>query len=158
MLTALMLGKRFGIVSFAARMAPWYEECVELHGLTGRCAGVFCLDEPFTSVTDVASEKSEALIKLSAQAIAHGADVIILAGAPLAGLAAEVAHHIPVPLIDQIQAALKQAETLVTLNSQKARAGRFQRPPAKSSYGLAPALALRIMHDDTAPGGSHGRL
>lgn len=153
MLTSLMLGKRFGIVSFAARMAPWYEECVEMHGLMGRCAGVFCLDEPFTSVADVAGEKSEALVGLSAKAIAGGADVIILAGAPLAGLAAEVAHVVPVPLVDQVQAALKQAETLVALKPHKARAGRFQRPPAKSSQGLAPALAARISHEYDPPSG-----
>ena len=156
MITALMLGKRFGIVSFAARMAPWYEECVEMHELKNRCAGIFCLDEPFTSVTDVADEKSEALINLSKQAIAAGADVVILAGAPLAGLAAEIAQLVPVPLVDQVQAALKQAETLATLKPHKARAGRFQRPPAKPSHGLAPALAQRISHDDTPFGGPHG--
>lgn len=155
MLTALMLGKRFGIVSFAARMAPWYEECVEMHGLMGRCAGVFCLDEPISSVNDVADEKSEALVKLSGRAIAAGADVVILAGAPLAGLAAEVAHLIPVPLVDQAQTALKQAETLAALKPTKARTGRFQRPPAKGSFGLAPSLAARIAHDETPSGGPH---
>lgn len=155
MLTALMLGKRFGIVSFAARMAPWYEECVEMHGLMGRCAGVFCLDEPISSVNDVADEKSEALVKLSGRAIAAGADVVILAGAPLAGLAAEVAHLIPVPLVDQAQTALKQAETLAALKPTKARTGRFQRPPAKGSFGLAPSLAARIAHDETPSGGFH---
>lgn len=156
MLTALMLGKRFGIVSFAARMAPWYEECVETHGLTGRCAGVFCLDEPFASVPDVAAEKSEALVKLCAQAVAAGADVVILAGAPLAGLAAEVAHRVPVPLVDQAHAALKQAETLATLRPLKASAGRFQRPPFKASHGLAPALAFRLAHADNPAGDPHG--
>lgn len=154
MLTALMLGKRFGIVSFAARMAPWYEECVEMHGLTGRCAGIFCLDEPFTSVTDVAAEKSDALVQLCAKAISTGADVVVLAGAPLAGLAAEVAHLVPVPLVDQVQAALKQAEALAALRPRKADAGRFQRPPAKPNHGLAPALAARIAHDDSPSGGS----
>lgn len=148
MLTACMLGKRFGIVSFAARMAPWYEECVEMHGMTGRCAGVFCLSEAFTSVADVGSEKREALVRLSKTAIEAGADVIILAGAPLAGLAAEVAGDVPVPLVDQVQAALKQAETLVALNPRKAEAGRFLRPPPKPSDGLHAALAARIGHED----------
>lgn len=148
MLTACMLGKRFGIVSFAARMAPWYEECVEMHGMARRSAGVFCLTEAFSSVADVASEKREALVKLAKTAISAGADVVILAGAPLAGLAAEVAGDVPVPLVDQIQAALKQAETLVALNPKKAEAGRFQRPPTKPSTGLHAALAARIAHED----------
>jgi allantoin racemase len=146
MLTALMLGKRFGIVSFTTQMGPWYTECVEGHGLAGRSAGVFCLDEPFTSITDVAAEKQDKLVALAHRAIAAGADVIILAGAPLAGLAAEVAGLIPVPLVDQVQAAVKQAEALAALAPRKATAGGFRQPPAKTTTGLAPALAARFDH------------
>lgn len=146
MLTACMLGKRFGIVSFAAQMQPWYEECVESHGLMGRCAGIFCLDEGFTSIADVAAEKQEALVRLSGKAVAEGADVVILAGAPLAGLAREVAGLVPVPLVDQVQAAVKQAETLAALGPRKALAGGFRRPPAKPTAGLAAVLARHFEH------------
>jgi allantoin racemase len=152
MLTACMLGKRFGIVSFAARMAPWYNECVETHGMTGRCAGVFCLDQPFSSVTDVAAEKRDALVQLSRTAVEAGADVIILAGAPLAGLAAEMRDHVHVPLVDQVHAAVRQAETLAALSPRKAAVGSFRRPPPKESVGLAPALAARIAGEDQTRG------
>lgn len=148
MLTACMLGKRFGVVSFTTRMAAWYEECVESHGLMGRCAGVFCLSEPFVSVTDVAAQKQDALVSLAGEAVRRGADVVILAGAPLAGLAKSVAPLIPVPVVDQIQAALRQAETLVALAPRKASEGGFRRPPPKDSSGLSPALAARIAHED----------
>jgi Asp/Glu/hydantoin racemase len=56
------------------------------------------------------------------------ADVIILAGAPLAGLAGKVRSKIPVPVVDQVAAAVKQAETLVALAPRKATAGTFRRP------------------------------
>lgn len=148
MLTACMLGKKFGIVSFTTQMGPWYRECVENHGLMGRCAGVFCLTEPFSSVTDVAAEKQEALVTLAGEAVGWGADVVILAGAPLAGLARLVASDIPVPVVDQIQAALRQAETLAALGPLKAREGAFRRPPPKPSNGLSDALAARIAHLD----------
>ena len=137
MLTACMLGKTFGIVSFASAMEAWYVECVESHGLAGRCAGVFCLKESFGSITTVAEEKTEALVALAGEAVAAGSDVVILAGAPLAGLAADVAHQIGVPVIDQAQAALRQAETLAKLAPRKALAGRFSRPPAKERGGPA---------------------
>lgn len=155
MLTACMLGKRFGIVSFAARMAPWYTECVETHGLTGRCAGVFCLDQPFSSVTDVAAEKRDALQRLARSAVESGADVVILAGAPLAGLAAELRGHVPVPLVDQVHAAIRQAETLLALAPRKATAGSFRRPPSKESSGLAASLSARIAGDDWAAEGGN---
>jgi Asp/Glu/hydantoin racemase len=72
--------------------------------------------------------------------------VVILAGAPLAGLAASVADRIPVPVVDQAQAALKLAEALVALKPRKATAGSFRRPAPKPTQGLAPALAARIEH------------
>jgi len=154
MLTACMLGKRFGIVTFAAQLAPWYEECVESHGLLGRCSGIHCLDGSFSSIADVQEEKEAALVDLAQKAVTAGADVVILAGAPLAGLAAVIAERVPVPLVDQAQAALRQAETLVALAPRKARAGRFRRPPPKATTGLAPALAARISHSDE--GHDHG--
>ena len=149
MLTACMLGKRFGIVSFAQALAPWYEECVESHGLMGRCSGIRCLAEPFRSIADVQAEKEEALVRLALASVQEdGADVVILAGAPLAGLAATIADRIPVPVVDQVQAALKQAEALVSLKPRKAAVGRFRRPDAKPNVGLAPALAARLAHED----------
>ena len=72
------------------------------------------------------------------------ADVVILAGAPLAGLADKVKHRIPVPVVDQMAAAIKQAEALASLRVCKATAGTFRRPAAKPTLGLAPGLAARF--------------
>jgi len=149
MLTACMLGRRFAIVTFAAALGPWYEDCVEMHGLTGRCAGVHMLDQPFRSIDDVQDEKEALLVELCQRTIeTTDADVIILGGAPLAGLAEKVKSRIPVPVVDQIQAAVKQAEALVALKPRKATAGTFKRPGPKSSIGLPGALAARIDHSD----------
>lgn len=147
MLAACMLGRRFGIVTFARALGPWYEECVAMHGLTGRCAGVRMLDESFADIEDVQEEKEDAIIALSQCAIVEDkADVVILAGAPLAGLAAKVADRIPVPVVDQAQAALKLAEALVALKPRKATTGSFRRPAPKHTQGLPTALAARIEH------------
>lgn len=149
MLTACMLGKRFAIVTFATALGPWYRDCVAMHGLSERCAGVHALAEPFRDIADVAREKKAALIGLAREALAHGeADALILAGAPLAGLAREVAQDIPVPLVDPIQAAILQAETLARLKPRKATAGAFARPAPKPTAGLPAALAARIEHRD----------
>ena len=64
MLTACMLGKRFAIVTFAQALGPWYQECVESHGLTGRLAGIRMLDGRFNSVSDVQDEKEAAAGRL----------------------------------------------------------------------------------------------
>jgi Asp/Glu/hydantoin racemase len=149
MLTACMLGRRFAVVTFARSMGPWYQECVDMHGLAGRCAGIRMLDDPFKSVGDVQDEKESLLVELAGQAALElEADAIILAGAPLAGLAARVRDRLPVPVVDQMAAAVKQAEALVALGLRKATIGAFRRPDAKQTIGLPPALAARIERQD----------
>lgn len=149
MLTACMLGRRFAIVTFARALGPWYEECVAMHGLRGRCAGIRALDDPFESIGDVQDEKENLLVELAKHAAFElEADAVILAGAPLAGLSARVRDRVPVPLVDQMMAAVKQAEALATLGARKATLGTFRRPDAKPTMGLPEALAARFEHRD----------
>lgn len=145
MLTACMLGRRFSIITFSPALQPWYEECIAAHGLTDRCAGVRALEASFTSVGSVQHENEELLLDLANQAITDdGADVVIPAGTPLAGLARRLRDRIDVPVVDLVGSAVKQAELLVALNHRKAVRGTFRRPGAKSSTGLSERLAARF--------------
>jgi len=149
MLTACMVGRKFSIVTFSRTLGPWYQECVAMHGLEARCAGIRALDEAFQSIADVQSEKEDVLVRLANLAVEQdGADVVILSGAPLAGLAEKVKNRISVPVIDPIVAAVRQAETLAVLKVRKAVAGTFRRPDAKPTKGLAEPLAAVIEHRD----------
>ena len=95
----------------------------------------------FRSVTEVQHELEAEIVALANRAVTEdGADAVILAGAPLTGLAARVGDAVPVPLVDPLAAALGQAQALVRLGARPPRAGRFARPPAKPATGLAPAL------------------
>lgn len=141
MLTACQLGQRFGIVTFSGTLRPWYEDAVALSGLSARCACVRAVPAAFRSVTEVQHELEAEIVALANRAVTEdGADAVILAGAPLTGLAARVGDAVPVPLIDPLAAALGQAQALVRLGTRPARAGRFARPPAKPATGLTPAL------------------
>ncbi|RVU19012.1 aspartate/glutamate racemase family protein [Methylobacterium oryzihabitans] len=145
MLSACLLGGRFGIVTFARALVPWYVECVAAHGLTGRCAAVRALEGRFASLSDVQSEKEDQLLDLARAVVAEdGADALIFAGAPLTGLGARVRDRMPVPVVDQVVAAVKLAEAAVALRPRKATAGAFRRPDPKPTLGLPAALAARI--------------
>jgi allantoin racemase len=153
MLTACMVGRKFSIVTFSRALAPWYHECVAMHGLEARCAGIRALDGAFQSITDVQSEKEEVLVRLANLAVEQDeADVVILSGAPLAGLANKVADRIPVPVIDPVAAAVRQAETLAVLKPRKALSGTFRRPDPKPTTGLAEPLAGVIEHREPKQG------
>lgn len=150
MLTACMAGRRFAIITFAQALGPWYEECVRAHGLWERCAGIRMLDTPFQAISEVGTEKEDVLVALAQRTVAENdADVLIFAGAPLSGLAERVADRISVPVIDQVVAAVKQAEALLALRLRKATAGTFRRPAAKPTTGLAEALAARLEQRDS---------
>lgn len=141
MLTACMLGRRFSIVTFSGTLGPWYRECVDYNGLASRLASIRCLDGPFADIATVQNEKEDLLVDLCARAVGEDqAEVIILGGAPLAGLAARVAGRVPVPLVDGVAAAVRQAETLAALAPRKATVGSFRKPAPKPIVGVSPAL------------------
>jgi Asp/Glu/hydantoin racemase len=149
MLTACMLGRNFAIVTFSDGLTAWYNECLDWNGLRGRCAGIFSLSGTFRALADVQTEKEEALLALVFDVVKrHGADVVILAGAPLSGLADTLREKAPVPLLDGIQAAIKQAEALIALRPKKAVEGTFKRPPPKPITGVSDMLAARIRREE----------
>ena len=142
MLTACMLGRRFAIVSFARALGPWYEECVEYHGLRGRLAAIRLAEAPFRSIADVQDEMTDLIVEIANRtSVDDEADTVVLAGAPLAGLAEKISGRVSVPLVDGVAAAARQAETLAMLKLKKATTGTFRRPDPKDSQGLAPGLA-----------------
>jgi Asp/Glu/hydantoin racemase len=148
MLTACMLGRRFSIVTFATAMEPWYRECADYNGLSGRLASIRCVPGGFRDINTVQDEKREELTAACCAAVHQDmADVVILGGAPLSGLAWKIAEHVPVPLVDGAAAALRQAEVLAALKPRKATAGSFRTPDAKPITGVTPALARYFTRD-----------
>ncbi|MBU4527148.1 MAG: aspartate/glutamate racemase family protein [Desulfomicrobium sp.] len=143
MIMSLSLGERFAFVTFSPRLGPWYAEQVARAGLSARFAGVFTPEEMFGSITSVAGDLRSPLIRACLRA-AREADVVILAGAPIAGLAAEISSEVPAVLIDPIQAAVLQAVALWRLAPKGADSGCFARPSGKESTGLPKALASWI--------------
>ena len=135
--SASLLGNRFSIIAISQRIAHWYRECVEHYGMSGRLASIRALQQPIRDIGGVQDEHSRQLKELCMNAIeADGADVLILAGAPLAGLARNIAGGIPVPVVEGVSSAVRHAETLIGLKPGSARGGSFAPPPAKSHSGL----------------------
>jgi Asp/Glu/hydantoin racemase len=140
-LTAYTLGRRYAIVCLTPRLGVWYRECAEEHGLDGRLVAVRPLDVPPSDITAAKQQTGRKLVEACHEVVdRHGAEVVIMGGGPIAGLARTVAHEIPVPVLDGVSCAVRLAEALVDLAPRPAARGSFARPPAKPSQGLAPAL------------------
>jgi Asp/Glu/hydantoin racemase len=130
---ASRLGSRFSIIAISQRITAWYRETVDAYGFGARLASVRALDQPIRNIGGVQDDHAARLKALCTAALEEdGAEALILAGAPLAGLARRLQGELPVPLVDPIAAAVMQAET--------ARAGAFTPPPAKANAGLPEPL------------------
>ncbi|WP_418319989.1 aspartate/glutamate racemase family protein [Piscinibacter sakaiensis] len=137
-----LLGQRFSIVAISQRIRAWYRETVEHNGLSGRLASIRGLDEALPDIGNVQRNQGERLVELAERCVAEdGADVIVLAGAPLAGLARSLRGRLPVPVVDGVSSAVRHAESLVALQPGAASRGSFAPPPVKPNQGLSPALA-----------------
>jgi Asp/Glu/hydantoin racemase len=141
LMSACMLGQRFSIIAISQRISAWYRETVQANGLLDRLASIRTLDQHVQNIGSIQQDHAQALQLLCTQAIEQdGADVLIIAGAPLAGLARTLADNIPVPLVDGVSSAVRHAESLIALKSSAARRGSFAPPPVKPNQGLSLAI------------------
>ena len=140
--SAHLLGHRISIIAISQRIQAWYREVVESYGFGGRLASIRALDRPITAIGGVQQEHAQALLELAERAVRDdGAEVIVLAGAPLAGLARSLHGRLPVPVVDGVSSAVRHAQTLVALQPGRARQGSFAMPPVKPHRGLPDAIA-----------------
>ncbi|HUQ76286.1 MAG TPA: aspartate/glutamate racemase family protein [Burkholderiales bacterium] len=126
------LGKRYSIIAISPRIGAWYRRVVESYGYGERLASIRALDAPIRDIAGVQDEHAARLKALCEAAVSEDrAEALILAGAPLAGLARRVSG-LPVPLVDPIAAAVRQAE--------RAPRSAFVAPPKKANAGLPEAI------------------
>ena len=137
-LQACALGKRFSIVTGGERWKEMLEEFVASQGLSARLASVRTVAP---TGADIARNPKAAMALLAkgctACAQEDGADVVILGGAGLAGLAAKLKSKVDVPLLDGVAAAIAMAESL----ARQKPAGLGDPPPPVESIGLSKGLA-----------------
>ena len=144
LIAAAQLGARIGIVTGGERWGPMLREFVAARGFADRVASIRTVAP---TGADIARDPDGSLALLAqscAAAVDDGADVVILGGAGLAGLADRMRERVPVPLVDGVLAAVGQAITLARLGAGKATRGSLARTPAVESVGLSAPLARRL--------------
>ena len=139
--SACLLGHRFSVIAISQRIQAWYREVIESHGLISRLASIRALDQQLAQIGRVQTDHCQSLLALCQLAVDQdGAEVIILAGAPLAGLARAMRGQLPVPVVDGVSSAVRHAESLIALAPGKATRGSFAPPPQKPNQGLPEAI------------------
>ena len=137
---AARAGRRFGIVTGGALWKPMLEEFVAVLGLSQQLAAI----RTVAPTGDQIARDPEAALSLLADACGacaaeDGAELVILGGAALAGLAPRIQPRVSVPLLCSVEVGAKAA---VAAAAEKRRNGRAAPPLA--SVGLSPALTKLI--------------
>jgi len=138
MLTACLLGRKFGVMVFIGELVEQIKDNARRYGLSERLADVTDVGFRFPDVLAGFSDPQpliERFIAAARRQIANGADVIIPGEAPLCVLLASngIANVDGVPVLDSLSCWIKQAEMLVDLQRQSGitacRKGYFFEPP-----------------------------
>ncbi len=124
--TAMMLGKRFTVLTMWEEWFPLYEKTLTEYGWRERLASLRSLDTR-PDVTELLAGKEEVIFpKLREEAEAaieeDGADVIVLGSTTMHQSAAYLASVLPVPVINPGQVAYKQLELLISLGLTHSKA------------------------------------
>ena len=151
LLTACMLGGRFGLITFSLASAPGYREAVERYGLASRLAGLRTIDMPLAEAYAKREELADAIVEVADALVGtDGAEVLILAGAAAAGLPAILQPHVPVPLLDGIVCGVRLTEAMIRLGAAKPSRGSYA-PPAENRYVGLDDATTRLLRESSAP-------
>lgn len=145
LLTACMLGTRTGVVVFGRRVLPLYQDLAIRYGLATRISGWRALesDAPYGDGDQTAVDQM--VVDSVADLVARdGCEVVVLAGAVMAGVPQRLQPHATVPLIEGLSCAVAQAEMLVRLACPKATTGSLAALPRRELVGVSPALLARF--------------
>ncbi|MBU8545948.1 MULTISPECIES: aspartate/glutamate racemase family protein [Roseomonadaceae] len=130
-------GRRFGVVTGGAAWKPMLEEFFVTRGHAGQLAGVRTVAP---TGGEIARDPDGALALLAETCrdcvTQDGAEVVILGGAGLAGLAARLAPLVPVPVLCSVEEGVRA--TVAALG--QGGAGLLPHGPVET-IGLSPALA-----------------
>lgn len=142
LLTACMLGGTIGIVTFGRRVLPLYKELVASYGLGDRIGGWRTLESTAAYARGTHPELDREIIDVSNDLVERDdAEVVILTGAVMAGVAARVQNEVVVPVVDCIACGIAQSELLARLAFPKPRAGSYAAPRSRELVDVDPAIA-----------------
>lgn len=139
LLTACLLGRRFGLISFGQSSRAMYSDVVQRAGLSQRMAAHETIDMTNSAAYLREGAQDAAVIGAAGRLIAAGADAVVVAGAAVSGIAHRLRAQLPVPLLDGIACAVGHAEMLVRLGLQQ-RAAAAPLTGGSTAIGIDAAL------------------
>jgi allantoin racemase len=144
-LEACAKGARFSIITGGARWPAMLEEFVAQIGLSDRLVSIRAVAP---TGGEIAADPKAAYAVLAdacrAAARDDGADVVILGGAGLVGIAAQIKGDVPVPLLCSVETGFRKTFAEMRQPFVKPAEGALASPPPVETTGLHEALAKHL--------------
>lgn len=120
---AAQLGLRFGVITVVDEVVPAIWRQMRVHGLESSIADVRAVDVPVLELRDRVEEVLATLEGEANHGVAAGADAFVLGCMTMGFLdvARSLQERIGVPVVNPVLAALKTAETMVSLGVSSSR-------------------------------------
>ncbi|MBE4736079.1 aspartate/glutamate racemase family protein [Streptomyces caniscabiei] len=132
---ACLLGRRYGVVTTLDRTCGQIEDSLEAAGVGRNCAAIVGTGLGVLDLADT-DRTTRAFLAAGQRARDAGAEVLVLGCAGMTGLQRTVGEKLGVPVVDGVGAAVKLAESLVTLGLTTSRAGSYAKPlPKRRTWG-----------------------
>jgi allantoin racemase len=135
---ASLLATGFSVVTTLTRTCVIAEHLVLQYGFERRCRGIHGTDIAVLELDDPASDAYARILACSREALAcDRSGAIVLGCAGMADLCLRLQQELGVPIVDGVAAAVKLAESLVSLGLGTSKLGDYAVPLPKAYAGLA---------------------
>jgi allantoin racemase len=149
-LLACLLGPRFSIVTGGEGWRVMLNEFAAAQGFSSRLASIRTIAPTGADIARDPDAASKLLCdQCAACAVEDGADVVVLGGAGLAGLAGKIAPSVPVPVVCSVEAGALASVAAAGLRVRKAVTGSLA-PPIVETVGLTRALESYMVKERRA--------
>jgi allantoin racemase len=129
---AMLLGRRFGVVTPLARSVSQIEDSLATAGLAARCAAIEHIGLGVLELDLDPQRTKDAFTAAALRAIDRGAEVICLGCAGLAGIEEQLHDQVSVPVVDGVAAAASLVETLIRSRLATSKVGSYASPLSKT--------------------------
>ncbi|MCJ1706065.1 aspartate/glutamate racemase family protein [Microbacterium sp. VKM Ac-2923] len=126
---AAVSGRHFGVVTTLSRTLGRAHDLVSRYGMERACVSLAATGIPVLDLEDTGSPAVETIARVSAEAAASGADVIVLGCAGMADLCTELTARVGVPVVDGVAAAVGVASGMVRMGLGTSKRDEYAPPP-----------------------------
>ena len=135
---ATLVATHFSVVTTLTRTCVIAEHLLLQYGFERRCRGVHGTDIAVLELDDPASDAFQRILTSAQNALRTDRSAAIVLGcAGMADLCDALQQRLGVPVIDGVAAAVKLAESLVSLRLSTSKVGDYAPPLSKRYSGLA---------------------